>query len=335
VRAAVEREMARVVNAPNGTRNEALNKAAYALGGYLGSGMLDPESLRRDLFRAAEQNGLVAEDGGRAVVATIKSGITGGHFRPRQVPSLSIAEEAPHPDDGAHKPRKRLSIGSDVEIARRLAEELEQQFGQVIFAEGLFWRYAGHCWTAIHEAELRRRAHDYDGALYGIGGTVRLGKNRIDSIIRELGVVLGGEPDFFANPAVGINCATGFIQFAEDGAPRLVPHHSDHKRRHVLLGHYPARSSNVPAHESLLTRLLVGCFKGDPKRSRRSIYSPRSQAWLRLDVQPSSLRRRRWFWSGEPPRTAKAKRSRSCAASCRTARSPRSRSASWRWSRLM
>ena len=39
--------------------------------------------------------------------------------------------------------RPTLRIGSDVEIANGVAQVLQQQHGEVVFAEGSFWYYAG------------------------------------------------------------------------------------------------------------------------------------------------------------------------------------------------
>jgi len=64
----------------NSGRNDALNTAAFNLFQLVAGGELDEEKdkVRERLFAAAEQYGLVAEDGADSVHATIESGAKAG-----------------------------------------------------------------------------------------------------------------------------------------------------------------------------------------------------------------------------------------------------------------
>ena len=165
--------------------------------------------------------------------------------------------------------KRRLDIGSDVEIGERVTAELREKFGEIVFSDGGFWRYTGAFWEMIDRPELRRAVHQFDGAIYvtpsGTEAAVQLGKGRVDSVLSEMGAQLA-QPDFFADAPAGINCASGFIAFDRDGKPRLSPHHPDHRCRHMLPGHWApgAIDPEDPPPESLLGRLLYGTFKGDP-----------------------------------------------------------------------
>jgi hypothetical protein len=78
---ALEAEVDRVTRAPVGTRNDTLNRAAFALGRLVAAGILDAWTVRSELDRAARQAGL-----GRAEVRrTIRSGLTAGQESPRRV----------------------------------------------------------------------------------------------------------------------------------------------------------------------------------------------------------------------------------------------------------
>ena len=61
---------------------------------------------------------------------------------------------------------KMVVIGSDVEIAERVGEDLQRAYGDIIHAEGQFWRYSGSHWEAIPEHDLRLAVHAYDGARF-------------------------------------------------------------------------------------------------------------------------------------------------------------------------
>jgi P4 family phage/plasmid primase-like protien len=188
-------------------------------------------------------------------------------------PALAVEAEA---ERAKHRARQYLDIGSDVEIAGRVADDLQADFGEVRYCEGRFWHYCGTHWTAHDEQHLRLLVHGYDGAIHatpsGKPGQVRLGRSRIDSIINELGAVLAA-PDFFSRMALGINCRSGFISIAPTGRAQLDPHHPDYRCRHVLPGRWSdatnGRDPIDPPPDSLLGRLLYGIFAGDDDASEK------------------------------------------------------------------
>jgi P4 family phage/plasmid primase-like protien len=166
---------------------------------------------------------------------------------------------------------KLLEIGSDVEIAQRVRKDLIERFGPIVFAEGASWRYSGTLWEPIADHELRRVVHLYDGALFGPPSKpslVKLGKGRIDSILNEC-ATLSTELDFFHERPTGINCASGFIRFADDGRAAIEPHHRDHRCRHTLPGRWQIGADGCPPEGSLLYRLLDGVFQADPEATEK------------------------------------------------------------------
>jgi hypothetical protein len=81
--AALRGEVVRVIEAPQGQRNQTLNAAAYALGQLVAAALL-PEQLTVDaLLMAAQMCGLPD----REAAATIRSGMTAGTRSPRRVGS--------------------------------------------------------------------------------------------------------------------------------------------------------------------------------------------------------------------------------------------------------
>jgi hypothetical protein len=84
---ALEAETDRVARAAIGTRNDTLNRAAFALGRLVGAGLLDRATVTRELTAAAAWAGL-----GRAETArTIRSGLTAGHRQPAGEPYPRVA----------------------------------------------------------------------------------------------------------------------------------------------------------------------------------------------------------------------------------------------------
>ncbi|GEO18686.1 DUF3987 domain-containing protein [Microvirga aerophila] len=87
---ALECECTRVRQAARGTRNEILNKAAFALGRMAGAGWIEPDLVHSSLFTAAQDCSLVRDDGASAARKTTDSGLAAGMSEPR----------APLPDRG-------------------------------------------------------------------------------------------------------------------------------------------------------------------------------------------------------------------------------------------
>jgi len=81
--AALDRESAALAAAPPGSRNNALNTAAFRLNQLVAGGELDSDQVAERLIAACHRNGLVADDGLRSVLATIRSGGGAGLQHPR------------------------------------------------------------------------------------------------------------------------------------------------------------------------------------------------------------------------------------------------------------
>jgi hypothetical protein len=74
-------EADRVARAPVGSRNDTLNRAAFALGRLVGAGLLDAQTVTTELTAAAAFAGLGRVETRR----TIRSGLTAGRRQPAEV----------------------------------------------------------------------------------------------------------------------------------------------------------------------------------------------------------------------------------------------------------
>jgi P4 family phage/plasmid primase-like protien len=166
----------------------------------------------------------------------------------------------------APKERQLLSIGSDVEIAGRVRNDLERAHGEIVFAEGKFWKYGRSHWEDIPEHIMRLAVHIYDGAFFktpaGQPSRVSLSKSRVDSALNEMSASLTRK-DFFSQQETGINCASGFIRIGKDGIPFLNKHASEHRCRHTLPGKWSVHTNGHPPESTMLHKLLHGVFLGD------------------------------------------------------------------------
>ncbi|BCJ52015.1 hypothetical protein Asp14428_34900 [Actinoplanes sp. NBRC 14428] len=91
--AALEAETDRVAHAVVGTRNDTLNRAAFALGRLVGAGLLDASAVARELTAAGAWAGL----GRTETIRTIRSGLNAGRRSP-------LAHQAENPHTGRHPP---------------------------------------------------------------------------------------------------------------------------------------------------------------------------------------------------------------------------------------
>ncbi len=82
-RRALESEVGKVMLAPEGQRNETLNRAAFALGQLIAGGVLDVDDAADALLLAAQRIGLPPTEAER----TIASGLESGAAQPRGIPA--------------------------------------------------------------------------------------------------------------------------------------------------------------------------------------------------------------------------------------------------------
>jgi hypothetical protein len=80
---ALDREIEALAATAPGGRNHALNRAAFCLFQLVAGGELDRGQVIERLIDACHRNGLVADDGWRTVMATIRSGMGAGLQHPR------------------------------------------------------------------------------------------------------------------------------------------------------------------------------------------------------------------------------------------------------------
>jgi putative DNA primase/helicase len=85
-KAALNGELTRVRSAKPSTRNTTLNKAAYAIGRLVGAGVLDQAAVEYELLNAALATGLPEQE----ALRTIRSGLTAGMAKPRQMPNTQM-----------------------------------------------------------------------------------------------------------------------------------------------------------------------------------------------------------------------------------------------------
>jgi Protein of unknown function (DUF3987) len=91
---AFRREIDNLEAQREGTRNDTLNTAAFALGQLVGAGALEEREVREALFSACRVNGHLQQDGEHMVFGTIDSGVSDGKAEPRDLTKVGTRNGA-------------------------------------------------------------------------------------------------------------------------------------------------------------------------------------------------------------------------------------------------
>ena len=155
-----------------------------------------------------------------------------------------------------------LDLGSDVEIADRVAGDLESRFGQI---QVYIW--AGKNWRPLDPPSLLEAVVQYDGASYPTAkgcSRIKLTNHKVKSI---LNLMLGRleKPDAFEGAPTGISCKNGFLSL-EDENVTLVPHAPEQKCLACLPVEWRGTEELPPEKHVLIDQLLNGVFKDDPEK---------------------------------------------------------------------
>jgi putative DNA primase/helicase len=130
-----------------GGRNEALNRAAYALGALEHYGAVDEREAHVALKTACERNHLIADDGLHAFEVTFSSGWTAGLANKKEIPELEQARS----QDGARQDERaadddQLRQFSDDALALQFTDRLGNgaryvaAWSRWLFFDGVRWR---------------------------------------------------------------------------------------------------------------------------------------------------------------------------------------------------
>jgi len=113
--AALARQTQSVATCLQGSRNQALNNAALALGHIVGAGLLSEATVFSELFAAATACGLVKDDGPESARKTIESGLRAGIAQPLDVSNIGTRVAPPHRDRAASAARPLSSAAPEPE----------------------------------------------------------------------------------------------------------------------------------------------------------------------------------------------------------------------------
>ncbi len=156
--AALQREADELAAAPEHTRNNKLNEAAFALGQLIAGGQLAEADVSAELRSACERNGWIPQWGDTAFVGTLRSGLDAGKRQPR-APEQARREsgpprptEAPQEHDAPEAEEYSDALLDDVQMAVNAVPMYQPPTG----AGGGFRPASDYAEKAILEAEERR-----------------------------------------------------------------------------------------------------------------------------------------------------------------------------------
>lgn len=156
-----------------------------------------------------------------------------------------------------------LATSSEVYLARIVMKSTARIYGKMIFAEGDFWVFADTMWRRVPETLVRRIIHKFDGAQIGAAATpLKVNSRTVSGVVRET-ITMASEPDYFSEPALGLNAYNCVVLIDESGAITTREHTPDDRHRFTIAADYRPGSELFLPPESMLYKLLNGAFQGD------------------------------------------------------------------------
>jgi putative DNA primase/helicase len=152
----LESESSQIMAAHDGTRNHALNKAAYNLGRYVGGGYLSESDANDTLYRAAMAAGL----GERETWKTINSGMSEGKTSPRVINSpkaqhVQVLKQNETPDPFVIQCCENGEMGDATLFAHMTR-------GQTLFdhTSDCWYYYSNGFWIKDYTGQVKRKLFD-------------------------------------------------------------------------------------------------------------------------------------------------------------------------------
>ena len=166
--AALSKECDAVANAPEGQRNHTLNRAAYCVAGYLHGGKITEDEMIRTLLNAATAAGLPEGE----ARATIRSGISEGRAKPRNIPKQKMPAPPRAPISPPPGIEDALPESDEVfipyAVPMRIAESLiehtfnaEKQISLLKQYQGVWWNYEDGAYRQIADETLARDIYQF------------------------------------------------------------------------------------------------------------------------------------------------------------------------------
>jgi len=196
--AAFAREVAKVAQASEGTRNNTLNTAAVKLGHYVGSGALNGDEVTRELLRAATSTGLPETE----AMKTIASGLAKGMTEPKTPPPPTKNLSAPANYVLTRPQSSTVSLEAIIQAAGEHEQGAATLFKALFkdkcaydHGEKQWYVFSGHSWHRDKVAQVLAFADEVQ-ALFKAAHREIVGKRRaLVSQIAEAQVDAASTPD--------------------------------------------------------------------------------------------------------------------------------------------
>lgn len=183
LRRALEDECRNVATAPEGTRNDTLNTAAFKLGSLVGANALHRDEVEGALLAAASQCGLPEHE----ARAAIRSGLEAGTRNPRTLPDSVTHPREPWQPKDEDVPDHCLNAVPEFEIPPELIEErgepgekppkgkeppaifsvdnvvqgFTDERQRIVYYRDTIYQYDGRCYRPLTDSEARARLVSY------------------------------------------------------------------------------------------------------------------------------------------------------------------------------
>ncbi len=267
VRAALKSAGKAVVSAPNGSRNDVLNKETYALAGFVPK-YLDRDLLREVMLAAILSNGGDENKDGRKIDDAIEAGMKKPRElpeKPRKAPSRSVASPTSPEGEGQSAIAGVFLVGDQTEMALALLTTLQASGPELVHDEGALYRFTPDTktWEAVDEGEQSRIVQRFSGMPIEDGNKLVKVQASDVSGARKLAGHRVKRDGFFAEGAAGIAFSNGFAVVTADGV-NLQPLTPDNRARHA----YPF-AFDKKAHPTRFLQFLNDVWRDDHDKQQK------------------------------------------------------------------
>ena len=269
-----------------GGRNNALNKAAFRLGQFVGAewSPLDHAAAEAELWAAARATGLPD----REIAQCLKHAIDDGAREPEQMPvdrprPTKIVHSSPMPEAVPHDEifDEVFTRGDDVEVKNKVLTVLAQR-GPMVYDRGALWQYRTTHWEHLFDSKVGGVVERFAGCSVEAGKDKETGEKKYKQLKLSTSSVKGvisllkmdetvEHIGYFAETDKGFPFANGFMRMTKDRKDLVFePHAKEQRVRWVSSINYNP-DAQAPMFEQFLTEILPGTDEQDGDNLRTCV----------------------------------------------------------------
>lgn len=252
---ALKEECREVSGATNGTRNDTLNKAAFALGQLVAGGAVDGHEAEQELMAAAASCGIPQREARKTIAGAMKAGMD----KPRCASKKQRATANTHGPASENQDTGAPQTQSSQFLAmQHVLEEVGRE--NIVYSMGSFWRWCGSgVWKRVEDIAIKQIAQSCEAGNRELTGYFI---SNVRSLVQNEVYI---PENRFDHDLRAINCRNGEIHWSETGW-QLRPHALENYRTTQIPVEY-----DPAAKAPRFIQFLDEIFRDDPDKPQKKL----------------------------------------------------------------